>query len=284
MAVNLTKKLSYIIIGLFLLVLIGAQMGNSPAKTPSELVGSYERIENRPMVKMIDKLIFSESGDVEFRGRAIFYDPPVSTGGVWKGHIQKIEVEKKTVRVNVKIATSDISEFTGRTMVFTYDHPGNQSLSGINALGFQDMPNEVTKWYGNVGVSVPPPQPQTSALQDSPAAAPQKILPVNMAGKYALQTQTGSGEITIESGAGGAYGVSIIATNDSGCVAEVQQAIGVIKDNGTLWATKLDEDGKTQCALEIKFDQQSASVSENGCTGFHGVACGFTGTYTKRSP
>ena len=103
----------------------------------------------------------------------------------------------------------------------------------------------------------------------------------HIAGKYALQD--GAGEMTIEAGAGGAHGVSIMVTTPAGCIAGIENAMGIIKDNGLLWATRLTSNGKTQCLIEVKFDQQTAEVLEKDCPAFHRIARGFAGTYAKKA-
>lgn len=272
------KRTAFIILGLFILAVLGAQITDSPVKAPRELVGNYEQIENFPAAKSIYKLDFSEAGYFESKTRLISYDLPPPGNDVeivWKGYIRKIETDNKTVRVLVKITSADgTSDAVGRTIEYFYDQPSNKPLITIYESGFTDKLNEIARGYRHLGVSMAPQASTQPVTQTNPSTP-------NIAGKYSLQTSASSGEMIIEAGAGGAYGVSINVTTDSGCGAEIRQVMGTVKDNGMLWATKLNDDGKTQCALEIKFDQQSAIVSESGCIAFHGVACGFVGTYTK---
>lgn len=47
----------------------------------------------------------------------------------------------------------------------------------------------------------------------------------------------------------------------------------------TLTLVKKDDD--RQCTLKVVFDNGDAHITEDGCTGYHGMACGFTGKLRK---
>lgn len=303
--INKIYKAAVITIGILLIFAVIGSMLSTP-KHP-EIVGKFVSSPSKP--EGDEFLEITAAGRVSRH-----YEPSVNAKALGRDLIHNGNPEAATTGLLMMSNMSTIGEIVGvtqdqgKTLVtvkYIEKKLGDSSIMGMGRDQYQMTYRPVTSGgvvneihVGNAVFrradavatgtnALPervPPQPALGAAQAASTlgvtSAPIQARPITkISGNYSLQTPNSSGEMVIESGT---YNVSLNVVTDSGCVAEIQLAMGDIKENGMLWATKLNEDGKTQCVLEIKFDQQSAFVSENGCTGFHGVACGFVGTYTKK--
>jgi len=91
----------------------------------------------------------------------------------------------------------------------------------------------------------------------------------------------GEGQMDIKSSSTG-FDVSL---NVSAASAGGMACTGTIDGAGTLSGNTLTlvkkEEGSQTCTITIKFSDNTASVSEDNCSFFHGAACGFSGTLKK---
>lgn len=85
----------------------------------------------------------------------------------------------------------------------------------------------------------------------------------------------GDGEMKIEK-RGEDYGVSI-SVNTEGCTGGID---GTAKLIGNELKLTVIEAGET-CNISIKLNGNSADLTEDGCSLYHGMGCGFTGTLKK---
>lgn len=271
------KKLIYIATSFIVLAVIGAFVENKRINTPAELVGSYELKNRTTKLTTIEKLTFEATGSFQSELHLISHDPllvNVPDGDPIKGFIKKIENDGKITHIFGKVVSvpKGMERWIGKTFEFQYETVQyGKSITRVTYFEeAYDRSHRKPKLYMRIGAPHAI-QRQTTKLSQSSK---------NIVGKYTLQGSPG--EMTIDAGVGGIYGVSIVSTTPSGCVAEIEHAIGTVKSSGELWATKLTSDGKTQCVIDVRFDQQRAIVSELGCTDFHGISCSFSGIYIKK--
>lgn len=115
--------------------------------------------------------------------------------------------------------------------------------------------------------TAPPPQ-QTPA---APAAAPSSSISGTWNGSLA-----GDGQMEVKPAPNG-FDIALNVSSPSGCSGTIE-GTGQLSDN-MLTLTKKEDD--QVCTISIKFAGDTASINENNCSSYHGVACGFDGTLKK---
>lgn len=130
--------------------------------------------------------------------------------------------------------------------------PGGSGASSAQAITEQDV--------STLGSKPTPQAPESSG---------------NVTGRWKGKLE-GDGEMEI-SKSGSGYNVSLGVTSSDGCSGEIEGEASLAGDVLTL--TKV-EDGVT-CIITAKFQGSSAEIEEDGCSVYHGAACGFFGTLKK---
>ena len=112
--------------------------------------------------------------------------------------------------------------------------------------------------------------PLSSQVQSSPATAGLGII-----GRWSGRLE-GDGIMEIDPAPTG-FKVSLRVSGPSGCVGSIEGSGPISGDTITL--TK-EKDGQV-CTIAIKFAGETAAISENNCSDYHGAACGFHGTLKR---
>lgn len=73
------------------------------------------------------------------------------------------------------------------------------------------------------------------------------------------------------------FDVAVNVSDASGCSGSIN-GIGTLSGN-TMTLIKKEED--QVCTITAKFSGDAAELSEDNCSGYHGAACGFSGTLKK---
>lgn len=73
------------------------------------------------------------------------------------------------------------------------------------------------------------------------------------------------------------FDVAVNVSDASGCSGSID-GLGTLSGN-TLTLIKKEED--QVCTITARFSGDTAELSEDNCTGYHGAACGFSGTLKK---
>jgi len=114
-------------------------------------------------------------------------------------------------------------------------------------------------------------QPLSSRVQSSIATEGLGIL-----GRWSGNLE-GDGRMEIDPAPAG-YKIALHVSGPSGCIGSIDGAGPLYGDTITL--TK-EKDGRV-CTISIKFKTwDTAEVSENNCSDYHGTACGFRGALKR---
>ncbi len=112
--------------------------------------------------------------------------------------------------------------------------------------------------------------PLSSQAQYSPATAGLGII-----GKWSGRLE-GDGTMEIDPAPMG-FKVSLRVSGPLGCVGSIE-GFGPLSGD-TITLTK-EKDGRV-CTIAIKFAGETAAISENNCSDYHGASCGFHGTLKR---
>lgn len=113
---------------------------------------------------------------------------------------------------------------------------------------------------------VSPSQPQ----QTSPGSVTS-----NIAGTWDGQLE-GDGGMEIKLAPAG-YDIALNVSDSSGCSGSIEGS-GTLSGNTMVLSKKEDDQ---MCAITIRFSGDTAELNEDNCSGYHGAACGFSGTLKK---
>lgn len=115
--------------------------------------------------------------------------------------------------------------------------------------------------------------------QDSPPSQSQQTssvsAPSNIAGTWEGRLE-GDGGMEIKLAPTG-YDVAVNVSDASGCAGSIEGA-GALSGNAMMLTKKEDDQ---VCTITIKFSGDTAELNEDNCSGYHGAACGFSGTLKK---
>ncbi|MDD2722364.1 MAG: hypothetical protein PHH47_13765 [Gallionella sp.] len=114
---------------------------------------------------------------------------------------------------------------------------------------------------------------KTSSSENTQTSS--KSTPSNIVGEWAGRL-VGDGSMEIKPAATG-YVVVVNVSDESGCAGSIEGS-GTLSDNTMVLSKKEDD---TVCKLTIKFSGNSAELTEDDCSGHHGLSCGFSGTLKK---
>ena len=114
-----------------------------------------------------------------------------------------------------------------------------------------------------------------AVLEQPKAAAAPLATSASIAGTWKGSLE-GDGEMTVKPVASG-FDVNLSVTSPSGCGGAFV-GTGTAADN----VLKLmKNEGDQVCTISITFSGEDAEIEENGCSYFHGAACGFSGSLKK---
>lgn len=117
-----------------------------------------------------------------------------------------------------------------------------------------------------------------SVQETAPAQSPQTstgTAPSNIVGTWEGRLE-GDGGMEIKLAPTG-YDVAVNVSEASGCAGSIEGA-GALSGNTMVLSKKEDDQ---VCAITIKFSGDTAELSEDNCSGYHGAACGFSGSLKK---
>lgn len=123
--------------------------------------------------------------------------------------------------------------------------------------------------------STTPPQAPTAIASTAPVPTPGGTQEVVGTWEGELE---GSGTMEVTRGADGLY-VALGVQAPGGCGGALE---GAAARNGNRLTVQRSDDGRS-CTVIVEFADDTAQVTEgDGCTYYHGAACGFSGTLTRR--
>jgi hypothetical protein len=112
--------------------------------------------------------------------------------------------------------------------------------------------------------------PLSSQAQSSPATTGLGII-----GRWSGRLE-GDGTLEIDPAPMG-FKLSLRVSGPSGCIGSIEGTGPLSGDTITL---SKEKDGRV-CTIAIKFAGETAAISENNCSDYHGAACGFQGTLKR---
>ncbi|MBY8824280.1 hypothetical protein [Sphingomonas colocasiae] len=112
----------------------------------------------------------------------------------------------------------------------------------------------------------------------STAAAAQ---PENWTGEYEGSTDGGKGSLSIRPSGANRYNVAMETFSGDGCSGEVEGGAIAAKGQLVMTAPVPDDSGRV-CRVVLTNAGKSVRASSTDCSYFHGMGCGFDGTFAKK--
>lgn len=147
----------------------------------------------------------------------------------------------------------------------------NQHVVSVSGITLGDKINLKTAFTDAIEKS----RSAQNVVAPQPPQAPQGSEPLKIAGVWQGALE-GDGGMEIKVAPTG-FEVAVNVSDASGCSGSID-GLGTLSGS-TLTLSKKEED--QVCTITARFSGETAELSEDNCSGYHGAACGFSGTLKK---